>query len=472
MTGSQKYFAAGVAALAALSRVPLLFHGYGADGDAWRIANVAHTLWTSGVYAISRPPGYPAYEILSAPLVTLGGAPLSNLFTVFAAVAAILAFHAIACRYAARPRILTVAFAFAPLFWANSAITMDYTWSLAMLLFALHAIMRERHGVAGILAGLMIGFRPSNAVMLVPLILLLVLPPTPGPSLRAKGPVSSWKSRLLSLLVPCLTTAGIVFLPVFFTYGFSGWLMELRNQYGTTALSPGDTLVLAGYRAVYTLGPLALVSIVWIAARRGALAGAWKGRDPLMAASAAALGVLSISFALFPLEKPYLLTGLPFLLLVLDRCATDRSLALFAAFLISFAFINPDLVRHGGTRGTPGVNIHAGLVIEEWQQRVELQQWRDRLASIEVSGPTVVMTGAGPAFWFENEKVEVVRDTIVRDVNDVVVQRRGDPSVLFVPMIPVEEAKRLERSGWHILIDARNRDYVMRTMGYPADCGF
>ena len=172
------------------------------------------------------------------------------------------------------------------------------------------------------------------------------------------------------------------------------------------------------------------------------------------------------SLRLFPLEKSYLLAGLPFLLLVLDRLTTPRAFFLFTVFLISYAFINPDIIQHGGARGTPGFNIHAGMVIEEWQKRKELEEWRNQLASVAVPEQTVIMTGVGPAFWFENDAVEPVHDSIVRDVHDIVVQRKGTRSILYVPMIPREGDGAIQNLGWRVMCDARNRDYIQQTMGY------
>jgi hypothetical protein len=109
------------------------------------------------------------------------------------------------------------------------------------------------------------------------------------------------------------------------------------------------------------------------------------------------------------------------------------------------------------------------MVIEEWQKRKELEEWRNQLASVAVPERTVIMTGVGPAFWFENDAVEAVQNPIVRNVNDVVVRRKGNPSILFVPMIPREETERLQHLGWRVMCDTTNQQYIERTMGYRID---
>lgn len=478
-----KYKLILLVAVIVLTRLPFLFDGYGADGDAWRVAHVGYTLWTSGVYELSRPPGYPAHEILSAPLVALGGSVLSNAATLVASIIAVLLWHAFVRGRTQQPAMLTVAFAFAPLFWVNSAATMDYNWSLLMILLAMHAVLRARPISAGVMAGLAIGFRPTNAVLVVPLVILLmtVIRENAVSSYCERSPESGKEAtpakneqlvrpRLVCLpvfLFAAFVTVVVVFLPVLLTYGLGGWADELRGQFGSSALGLNDAVMYFSYRTVYAIGPLAFLGVLWIVLQRRAFRAAWNSPNALFSASFAALCVLLLTFALFPLEKSYLLAGLPFLLLVLDRLATPRAFSLFTLGLISFAFVNPDVVLHDGARGSPGFNIHTGMVLEEWQKRKELGEWRDQLASVVVPERTVIMTGAGPIFWFENTAVEPVRDSWIRDVHDVVVQRRGDPSIVFVPMIPRVEADRLGQLGWRVLCDARNRDYIQRTMGYP-----
>ena len=49
-----------------LSRIPLLNLGFGADADAWRIANSAFDLRYSHIYHTSRFPGYPLPEYVNS----------------------------------------------------------------------------------------------------------------------------------------------------------------------------------------------------------------------------------------------------------------------------------------------------------------------------------------------------------------------------------------------------------------------
>ncbi len=49
-----------------ISRFPFIEYGYGIDPDAWRVASVANTIYTTRDYVASRLPGYPVQEITYA----------------------------------------------------------------------------------------------------------------------------------------------------------------------------------------------------------------------------------------------------------------------------------------------------------------------------------------------------------------------------------------------------------------------
>ena len=108
-----------------LTRLPFLWTGYGADDDDWLVAKSASLLWKTGVYHESRLPGYPLHEILSAPFVGLGGAPLSNTTTLVATLVSIVVWRKISNNIGKHKKLLVIAFAFAPVVWQHSAETID-----------------------------------------------------------------------------------------------------------------------------------------------------------------------------------------------------------------------------------------------------------------------------------------------------------------------------------------------------------
>ena len=443
---------------AALTRVPFLVTGYGADGDAWRVAAVAEKFWRTGQYEISRPPGYPLYEILCAPLVGSGGALLSNMATLLASLATLMVFFRLVSRHTRYPVLLTAIFAFTPLFWVNSAGTVDYVWSLLFVLLALLAAKKQRSLLAGVCFGLAIGFRPVNAVAMFPLVAMVIL--------QKKSGVLPLR-RLLVSTVAALAVVVLSFVPALMTYGLNGWLDLLRDQLAGGAARSGDALLLFAYRSVYAIGPPAALATLWILfASRKRFLMSWKERDTLLVVSLLGLVSFGVLFFLFPFEKSYLLPALPFLLLVLDRIATRPQLILFAVCALLFAFLNPDSISHSGARGRPGLNLRAGMVIEEWQKRRELFRWREAVARHPFAPNTVVMTGAGPAFWFENTLTEPMRNQIGRTTEDLAVRQKADTSVYYLPMLTAEELLLMRNTGYRVVCDEGNREFIEASVGY------
>lgn len=181
-----------------LSRLPWLALGYGADPDAWRVAISARYLWEHGQYFPSRLPGYPLYELVTAALYP-GGALLTNSATLLVSFAGVLLFASILKRLRVDPKgLLTLAFAFAPMLWINSTVTLDYLWGLTFTLASYRVLLghagavgprTEEHGgprmghtaltggaaawphtewrsgaAAGLLLALAIGCRPTSAL--------------------------------------------------------------------------------------------------------------------------------------------------------------------------------------------------------------------------------------------------------------------------------------------------------------------
>jgi hypothetical protein len=119
-----------------LSRIPWLDKGYGTDPDAWRVALTADYLRDTGQYYPSRLPGYPLHELVTAGIGTIReGWVWTNLSTVIISLAGVYIFAALTKKLELPNRgVLALGFAFAPLLWINSSMTIDYMWALTFLM--------------------------------------------------------------------------------------------------------------------------------------------------------------------------------------------------------------------------------------------------------------------------------------------------------------------------------------------------
>ena len=198
-----------LAVIVALSRIPFLDAGYGVNLDAWRVARVARQIAVTGVYEVSRFPGYPFQEIVCS-WFWRGGALALNGMSAFFSVAAAIAFMACARQLKCRDAFLAgLAFAMTPIVFVNSVTSKDYVWAMAFILGSLLSVLSSQSLLAGALLGLAVGCRITSGAMLLPLGLILI------------GQVEHdqrWRSVVQFTLAMLLASA-LVFLPAWGRYG-------------------------------------------------------------------------------------------------------------------------------------------------------------------------------------------------------------------------------------------------------------
>ena len=121
------------------TRLPWIGAGYGSDPDGYRVVAVARAIARGGDYQVSRLPGFPVYESLSA-LTARADPWLSNAVTALLSVAACVLFAQILRYFSIRaPLLIAAGFAMTPVIYLNSCCTMDYVPALALMLAATYA---------------------------------------------------------------------------------------------------------------------------------------------------------------------------------------------------------------------------------------------------------------------------------------------------------------------------------------------
>lgn len=366
-----------------LSRLPLLFGGYGTDGDAWRVALTAQTLWQTGSYEVSRFPGYPLYELLLTPVIALGGSVASNSATLLVFLCSILLFRRILTYWETPHRDLTlVIYAFLPLLWKNSAVTMDYLWGLTAILGAVLFLLRGRHLAAGIVLGLAAGFRPTHIVFVLPLLLI------PSPK-KSSGPLFVSSAAGAALLC---------FLPAFLSPSYAAQASEFFSR--TTERWTLISLAAFAYRLVFSVGLAGTLLLGYFLVRyRNEIRHRFSGTPFLLSSSVVCTAVLV--FLILPDEREYLVPALPFLLVCLSLMVSKKELLFTGAVLVSFAVISPDVLDHGAGPRSFAPSLNAGIVVHEYRQRAALRERIRTVAEIPLPDSSVVMVGMGPQFWMQ-----------------------------------------------------------------------
>ncbi len=440
--------------LVVISRIPLLPLGFGSEGDAWRAARAGLVLWTTGQYEISRFPGNPLHEIVLAPIVASRSFVVSNGITLLLTIGMLLEWArlvTLCCRF---PLLLTIAFAFSPMVWINSASSTDYIWSLACILAAVHLTLSSRFRVAGILLGLAAGFRPANIIAVIPIATLIIYTNR------------SWR-HVVTVVTFGAATIALTFIPIFDRYGALGWLSALRRQLSNVGLPFPDQLLLSGYRGVFAIGlvPAFVLLLVFVYNRR-AFHEALTRRDASVIVSLAGLAAYVLLFLAFPFDRSYLIPALPFLLLLADRVASKRWMAVLTAALISYAFVSIDVIQHHDVRGTPGLNITPGMVIQDWHDRTYLLAERELLPLKVFPRNSIVMTGLEDSFTFLNASLEAVSTLPRIAFQGQVFRSHAHPDLFFVPLLRANELTHLQEEGYSIFCRSEARAYIESIVRY------
>jgi hypothetical protein len=431
-----------------LSRIPLLFGGFGADGDAWRIAKTALALWNEGTYHVSRFPGFPVYEILQTPIIALGGSFASNSSSLILFLFSVVVFRKLICEWnIPHPDLLLISYTFLPILWKNSAVTMDYVWGMAGILASFRYVMQKKVVVAGIILGLAAGTRISHIVFLLPFFFVFK---------------NDEKKQWLILSLSAVFTAIVCYLPVIRSEDYLSLAKDFLNDAG--GYSPVKRIGVIAYRIVFSIGVLGCVSIaaVLVMSRR---------RFPVIfhstvtIASAAVCVTGIILFAILPDEREYLIPIFPFFLILLSHIADRKQFTVITAALLSYGIFSIDVIEHSIAHPKFDLKIQRGYLVKEYSDRNEIGKKRSRLSRTAIPDSSFVMIGMGPMFWLDNPLVKEDRIKEKEFRHDCARLLSGK-EVLFIYALYKPQLDDLRRRGYTIYYWDEMKEYLQSFIGY------
>ncbi|MEX0786841.1 MAG: hypothetical protein WD939_09405 [Dehalococcoidia bacterium] len=339
---------AGLAIAYIASRAYWLDLGYGTDPDAWRVALTADYLWEHGEYLPSRLPGYPLHELVTAAAVQQGWI-WTNLSTVFISVVGLYLFALLAKKLDVPHRgILTLGFAFAPLLWVNSVMTMDYMWALTFVLGTYLALLNKQASLAGFLLGIAAGFRLTSLFMLPVFWLLLWR--------------TDERNQIRPMTVACLATTLVAYTLVLMDYGlnFLNFYDEKVHYEEFIKRLGKDGLGIIGGLAVIVGG---LLSLPRLRSLPSDLL-----RDPHVLTWAAAIVVLFYTYGRLPHEIAYLVPVFPFGFFLMARYMSRAVLVGTLAVIVLAGFVDvttPDDTVGITTETFSSARIGKGMLLSD-----------------------------------------------------------------------------------------------------------
>lgn len=438
-----------------VTRLPSLFLAYGSDGDGWRVARSAATLWKEGIYRPSRFPGFPLYEFLNAPLVGLGGSLLANAGTLVVFLVCVYLFKSLLERMRVPSADLLVwIFSFFPLLWKNSAVTMDYVWGLAFVLASCVLAHDGKFIAAAVTIGLAAGTRLTQAIFLLPLLALI----------RDRRMLA----RLLTMGCVAGATILLCYLPVLLKAGLLREVARYIADIRTPSLLARAEVFL--YRATYAIGLPAAIGIPILILLSGRQARqSLRVQDRRVALSLLALLFILILFFALPDEREYLIPGIPFLLILLGLALPRPSVVLAGVLFVSYAFVNVDVIAHGVGRQHLSPGISSGILVNDIRVRKAYAETRQILGNYPLGDSSIVVTGWGPILWFENPYLIHTQELEDLFHDEDVAASRANPHTYFVYSLPYPQYRTFREEGYKVYYLEGIKDYIATFLHYDLD---
>lgn len=384
-----------------VSRIPLIYAGFGSDYDCLLYGQAGKNILEKGVYEISRFPGFPLYEYLCALLLLFGDWHLINWVTSIISFLAVVLFYLVMTDlgYDEKSKVLLCVFlALFPTFWVNSATVMDYAWAFFFVIASYRALLRERWELSSLCLAFACGFRLTSGIFFIPFAYRLV---------RRKGARGS-------LAVYILIMAGLIlvlYAPVLLRYGkeylthsayFEAKAIYLRFYF----------LLYFAHRIVKFLGfPGCLFLVYSLIRNRRQLKGYLWSNDIDKRTHSLAIASLLLLFLVYPGQLGYLLPIVPFALLALEKILPLRHLVILFVLVVSSNFVDVSLFDSKERR--PELAVRQGALLSDLSMRRQRIEFPGRLAGIPFPDHSlIIIQGLPMAFGFDTQLFEIVEHSV------------------------------------------------------------
>ena len=402
----RKYFPFIVLFIAVfISRVPFLSAGYGVEEDSWGIAMAGFNTYFTHIYEPSRFPGHPVHEFIYS---AFWGLPpfFYNASSAFFSAIAVVSFALILKELKFKHFfIAALALAFTPVFYISSTYTIDFIWTIAFILISFYALLKNQFVFCGIFLGLAIGCRITSGAMLFPFLIIF----------WEKNAVNENIKNGLKVLLPLIVVIFISYLPLINQFGLSFFMYYDQFPYPSMAkvfykMIPG----VFGFLGVMALGVCIVLAFIY---RKKIVRGELfeNGLNKKIIISSFVVIVLfTLSYFRLPQKSGYMITIIPFLILLLGYYLNSKLFNFLCSALIvsSFLFsINlTDKLRGASySRLAMIFNVSgqelfldpiSGPIFSDYSKRLQKMKYTDEVIDMtsHVNTKTVVIAG-----WWYNE---------------------------------------------------------------------
>ncbi len=351
-----------------MASVPLLLLGPGTDLDVGAVLASGRGI-LDGDYRPSRPPGAPVHEAVVGLLDAVGGTVATNLASLAAAFAVVLAIVSLLSRHGV-PRVWLAAAVVAanPWFLVAATSTVDFLWALALVLWSIDVLQRGHPVPAALLAALAVGSRLTSALLVAAAVLAALSGRPDGDDAARTGGAPgrvAWRPVLTyGALTAVLGAAAYV--PAFVSSGNS--LAFAQNDFRTEGVAVMVGRALS--KDLYFIGPFAAVVLLLMVVPMMRALPLWRSSWPLR------FGVLAVVvseglFVRFPWKMGHLLPLLVGLAMWAGVALARRPRLLVAlvAAQLSYAVVNVQVLepneQNAATDASFTIDLRWGVVVTD-----------------------------------------------------------------------------------------------------------
>lgn len=342
-----------------ISRAPFIDLGFSAftsptDQDVLAVVNSAYLLRYFHVYTVSRFPGYPFFEIINSLLIG-GGWLFTNLATVMFSFTSLILFGKILNVFGVKNKaLLLLTFAFIPVVWINSTITMDYMWGLAFILLSCFLVFTGKYSSGGIAIGFAIATRFTSAFMVIPLLYWMLIKKVDA-------------IKVKRFLITGILTSTTMFLPVLYKYNL-GFLQGSGFLYTTPVRSFDsmlNSLFLSAMNLVTELTGLPAFILIIFAMLFLKKSVHVAQHEHIMNFCWIVVMLYGIIYFIFPYKVAYLIPVIPWGLIILNQKLHKSHLVAICILLI----LNNIISINFETEEPHKINSDSGVILKNYYER-------------------------------------------------------------------------------------------------------
>lgn len=404
-----------------LSRIPFLNLGFGADPDAWRIAGSAFDLSYFHIYHPSRFPGYPLPEYFNS-LVIHYGWLATNAATMVVSLISVIVFAKILNELNVKNKgLLVITYAFLPILWINSTVTMDYMWALAFILLTWFFILKKQYVIAGLMMGLAVGSRITSAILILPFLYLILVEN------------EEIKKIIYFLTITC-ASALILFMPLYLQYG-----LNFISYYPTQT---GISFVWYYMTSYFGILAIFLGLIVFISSSKNLLKNVLK-KDELTIFLLSSIFLVVFLYIGAPYEMSYIIPAIPFGLVLLSKISKKKLFGILCIFLLLNSFVSI------GLSSDLSPVIGNGAVISDAEVRADMTGDIDEITS-NINNSIIISGEYFPIMSYIYEKSQNNSQLIGFSKNDYGMRWNHEKNVGYIYMAPLNKIEQWQKKGYKI----------------------